>query len=203
MRAIFVGIVLILVTGFRPFHPGGVLTHRLIVQPASKIIINGKTNVNSYQCAITSYTGKDTLVLQEGGARRRPIFTQGFVGLEAQRFDCGMQLMTHDFRETIKYNEYPVVSIEFISFERIPQLSTGKDSFNGRMRISLAGVAKPFNVICTIEVEPSGLIHLKGGRSFTFSDFNLIPPTRMMGLVKVEDSIKVNFHLVLLLDENG
>lgn len=202
MRLIII-CILLTAMGFSTEQTSGILVHRLIVQPSSKIIVNGKTNVNSFRCAITQYTGADTLVLQEGGARKRPFFQKGLVGVEAARFDCGMQLMTHDFWDAIKYKEYPIVSIEFISFERIPELSTGKDSFNGRMRISLAGVTKPFDVICTIEVEGSGLIHLKGGRNFTFSDFNLTPPTRMMGLVKVEDSIEVNFHLILLLDENG
>ncbi len=202
MRWIVVALGIIAITGFIPFRTSGLLTHRLIVQPTSKIIIDGKTNVNSFRCAITQYTGRDTLVLQEGGVNTRPLFKQGFVGLEAARFDCGMQLMTNEFWNAIKYKEYPVVSIEFISFERIPQLSSGKDTFRGRMQISLAGVTKPFEINCTIEVESTGLIHLKGGKHFTFSDFKLTPPTRMMGLVKVEDSIEVNFHLILLLDQN-
>lgn len=202
MRVITIWI-LVAIMGFSSKPNKGVLIHRLIVQPASKIFIDGKTNINTFRCAITQYTGRDTLVLQEGGTKKQPVFKQGFVGLEAARFDCGMQLMTHDFWDAIKYKEYPIVSIEFISFERIPQLSSGQDTFKGRMQISLAGVIKPFDINCTIEVEPSGLIHLKGGRNFTFSDFKLIPPTRMMGLVKVEDSIAVSFHLVLLLDQNG
>lgn len=195
--------ILFAAMGFTVKHKNGVLIHRLIVHPSSKIFIDGKTNVNSFRCAIAHYTGKDTLVLQEGGPKKRPVFTKGYVGLEAANFDCGMQLMTHDFREAVKYKEYPIASIEFISFERIPQLSSGQDTFKGRMQISLAGVTKPFDIKCTIDVEPSGLIHLKGGRRFTFSDFKLIPPTRMMGMVKVEDSIEVNFHLQLLLDQNG
>lgn len=200
MRSVFVVLVFLLFSGFTPTGRG-ILTHRLIVQPSSKIMIDGKTNVNTFRCAITQYTGTDTLVLQEGGARRRPVFLKGYVGLEAARFDCGMQMMTHDFWDAIKYKEYPVVSITFISFERIPQLSSGKDTFNGKMQISLAGVNKPFEIVCTIEVEESGIIHLKGGRNFTFTDFNLVAPTRMMGLVKVENSIDVKFHLQLLLDQ--
>jgi len=111
--------------------------------------------------------------------------------------------MTNDFWKTIKYKEYPVVSIEFISFERTLQLTSGNDIFKGRMQISLAGVTRPFEMNCTIEVEESGLIHFKGGRQFTFSDFNLEAPSKMMGLVKVENEIEVSFHLVLLLDKNA
>jgi hypothetical protein len=182
---------------------GGVLVHRFIVLPSSKLTIDGKTNVNTFRCAITQYAGRDTLVLQEGGKNKKPFFKKGYVGLEAARFDCGAQLMTNDFWRTIKYKEYPVVSIEFISFERTLRLTSGNDIFKGRMQISLAGVTRPFEMNCTIEVEESGLIHFKGGRKFTFSDFSLEAPTKMMGLVKVEDDIEVGFHLILLLDKNA
>ncbi|GAB1446147.1 hypothetical protein MASR2M41_18990 [Flammeovirgaceae bacterium] len=202
MKAIVICIFLGLM-GFTRTPEGGILVHHLIVLPSSKVIIDGKTNVNSFRCAITQYTGKDTLVLLEGGKNKKPFFKKGYVGLEAARFDCGVQLMTSDFWKTIKYKEYPVVSIDFISFERTLQLTSGRDIFRGRMQISLAGVTKSFEMDCTIEVEESGLIHFKGGRRFTFSDFKLEPPSRMMGLVKVEDTLEVSFHLVLLLDKNA
>ncbi|MGE0588383.1 MAG: hypothetical protein AB7O48_07385 [Cyclobacteriaceae bacterium] len=203
MRSLLLGLIILLTGGFTTPPPRGVLIHRFIVQPNSRLIIDGKTNINTFQCAIIHYTGKDTLELREGGKYPKPIFTQGYVGLEAARFDCGLQVMTNDFWKTIKYKEYPLVGIEFISFERLPKLDEGSDLFRGRMQIALAGTRKPFDVDCSIETDKSGMIHLKGSHQFTFSDFELEPPSRMMGLVKVEDLLMVNFHLVLLLDMNG
>lgn len=203
MKPLLLSLAILLSSGFAPHQHRGVLIHRFIVQPNSQLIIDGKTNINNFQCAIIHYTGKDTLELREGGNYPKPIFTQGFVGLEAARFDCGMQVMTNDFWRTIKYKEYPLVGVEFISFERLPRLDKRNDLFRGRMQIALAGTKKAFDVDCRIETDKSGLIHLKGSHQFTFSDFELVPPTRMMGLVKVEDMLKVNFHLVLKLDMNG
>ena len=203
MKTILAGFIVLLVMGFAPTRERGVLIHRFVVQPSSKLTIDGKTNVNSFQCAITQYFGRDTLVLQEGGRNKRPVFTKGYVGLEAASFDCGMPIMTKDFGKTIKSNEYPFIVIEFVSFERGAgsQLAGGK--FKGKLKISLGGVTKAFDVDCTIEAKNSGMIHLQGGRDFTFSDFNLEPPSKMMGMVKVSDALKVNFHLVLLLDGNA
>ncbi len=200
MRAFVAGFVVLLVMGFAPTRERGVLIHRFVVQPSSKLTIDGKTNINSFQCAITQYFGSDTLVLQEGGRNKRPVFTKGHVGLEAASFDCGMPVMTKDFGKTIKAEEYPFIVIEFISFEKGSgsQLSGGK--FNGKLKISIGGVTRAFDVDCTIEATESGQIHLKGGRDFTFSDFDLEAPSKMMGMVKVNDALKVNFHLVLLLD---
>lgn len=192
-------LILLAMTGLALPRERGVLVHRLIVQPSSKLIIDGKTNINSFRCAITQYCGRDTLELREG-LGRKPVFTKGYVGLEASRFDCGMQVMTQDFWETVNSRKYPIVSIEFISFEKIPRFDCGAQVFQGALKISLSGVTREYDVNCTIETEETGLIHLKGGRVFTFSDFNLEPPVKMMGLIKVQEKLEVNFHLVLLLD---
>jgi hypothetical protein len=179
------------------------LIHRFIVLPESVLSIDGKTNVNSFTCAIAKYTGTDTLVLHEGGRNVRPVFVKGSVGLDASTFDCGMAIMTSDFRKTIKSDVYPAIVIDFISFERNPSYKQGQENFIGILKISLAGNTKLFEVNCSIETQPSGLIHLKGGRQFTFADFGLKPPTRMMGTIKVQEELHVKFHLVLKLDPNS
>lgn len=176
------------------------LIHRLIVLPESKLSIDGKTNINSFTCAIVQYAGTDTLVLQEGGKNIRPVFVKGSVGLDASTFDCGLAIMTSDFRKTIKSNEYPAIVIDFISFERTPSYAEKEEKFKGILKISLAGVTKLFEVDCSIESRAKGMIHLKGARDFTFADFGLHPPSRMMGTIKVQDDLKVKFHLVLKLD---
>lgn len=178
------------------------LVHRLIVLPASKLTIDGKTNVNSFTCSIAKYSGKDTLVLQEGGKKIRPVFVKGSVGLDASTFDCGMAIMTSDFRKTIQSDKFPAIVIDFISFERAPSYAQAEEKFKGILKISLAGATKLFEVDCSIETESSGMIHLKGGRNFTFADFGLTPPSRMMGTIKVKEELVVNFHLVLKLDPN-
>ncbi len=178
------------------------LVHRLIVLPASKLSIDGKTNVNSFTCAIAKYNGTDTLVLHEGGRNTRPVFVKGSVGLDASTFDCGMAIMTSDFRKTVKSKEYPSIVIDFISFERTPSYAQQEEKFKGILKISLAGVTKLFEVDCSIEANPNGEIHLKGGRGFTFADFGLKPPSRMMGTIKVKEELNVKFHLVLKLDPN-
>jgi hypothetical protein len=199
MKAALGILTLLLASAFVGETKTAVLIHRFIVQPTSTVVISGKTNVNSFQCS-SLYSGKDTLVLREGGAGVKPVFEKGVVSLDAAAFDCGMQMMTSDFGKTIKAKEYPAISINFISFERVPVYTKAEDRFKGKLKISLAGVTKAFDVDCTIEVKNSGFIHLKGGRHFVFADFNLEAPTRMMGMVRVNENLDVNFHLVLKLE---
>ena len=197
-RSVILFGILIIMTSFR--WESSLLVHRLIVLPDSQLTIDGKTNVNNFTCAISHYKGRDTLVLHEGGANVRPVFVKGSVMLDASSFDCGMALMTSDFRKTIESKTYPFIEIDFISFEHTPRYS-GDERFKGIVKISLSGVTRLFEMDCEIEAKSSGLIHLRGDKNFTFSDFNLVPPKRMMGMVKVEQSLNVAFHLVLKLDD--
>lgn len=176
------------------------LIHRFIVLPTSTLQVAGKTNVNSFTCS-TTYCGKDSLVLREGGGKS--VFEKGLVTLDATAFSCGMQMMTNDFNRTIKSKEHPNINIEFLSFERVPVYGCKEEQLKGLMKISLGGVTKTFSITCTLETTSKGLVHLTGGREFTFSDFSLEAPSRMMGMVKVNDTLTVTFRLILQLDPNA
>lgn len=202
MKALIWISLLVVSSAFIPERESSILRHRFIVQPSSKLIISGKTNVNSFQCS-TLYCGKDTLVLLEGGSGFKPVFEKGHVGLDASAFNCGMQLMTNDFSKTINAKNYPMIAINFLSFERVPVYGCLEEKFKGKLSISLAGVTNSFDVDCSIEVTSNGLFHLKGGRSFIFSDFKLKAPTHLFGAVKVNETLDVNFYLILKLDSNS
>jgi hypothetical protein len=178
------------------------LRHRLIVLPASTLTINGTTNVNSFACAIRRYCGADTLVIKES-PNERPIILKGFVGLEATTFDCGMPPMTSDFNRTLRSDQFPIIGIDFKSFERIPDYTCEQDKFNAQVAISIAGVTNIFAMPCVIETNRGGQIFLKGERVFQFADFKLKPPQRMMGLIKVNEALQVKFNLALKIDVNG
>jgi hypothetical protein len=147
------------------------------------------------------YNGNDTLVLHEGGRNIRPVFVKGAVSLDASSCDCKIPLMTSDFHKAINSREYPAIIIDFISFERMPVYANLPDKFKGLMKISLAGVSKVFEVNCSINATQGGVIHLVGTRIFNFSDFEITPPTRMLGAVRVNQSLTVSFHLQLKLDQ--
>jgi len=178
-------------------HQDSQVIYRLVVHPTSSITIAGSTNVNKYKCVIGKYTGKDTLSLTaERG--KGAYCKKGLVKLEASLFDCEKHVITKDFAETIQAKKYPYITINFISFERVPEFKESEEPFRGKFTITLANVAVPSDVRCKIVKDKNNLIHLKGWHLFKFSDFKLEAPTKMMGLIKVEEMITVDFHLVLV-----
>lgn len=174
------------------------IVHRFVVQPISQINIKGSTSVNDYKCCNEEYKGGDTLILMQKNKSQPPVFTRGAVYINVSCIDCGMNVMTKDFGETIKASKYPIITIKFISFAKLPKYTAEEERFNCTLSISLAGETKEFEVNCTITKAKNGLIHLKGCHDFTFGDFKLKAPQKMMGMIKVKDELQVDFHLVLL-----
>ena len=173
-----------------------VSTFYLAVKPASTLTVQGKTNVNKYTCAIDRYNGSDTLVIK-GEKGKGAIFTKGVVKLQATEFDCNINVITKDFQNTIDAEKFPYIVIDFISFAQEPTFQTTKEKFKGKLILSLAGKSKAVEIRCAITKDEKGDFHLTGHKDFTFSDFGLKPPSKMLGTIKVQEKITVNFHLVI------
>lgn len=167
------------------------------MQPTSTLTIDGKTNVNTFQCTYAQYAGADTLVFKRDQGHG-VYFLKGDIRLQASGFDCGKKLMTNDFQKVIKAKEFPQFIIELVSFEKMPEYSSVERKYKGAMKVFLAGETSSTNVECTFRKDKAGFIHLTGSQEFTFSDFNMTPPTRLMGAIKVENKIMVRFHWVLV-----
>jgi hypothetical protein len=172
------------------------ITHRFVIHPSSSVTINGKTNVNKYNCQTPDYKAADTLLIHaEVGKGAR--FIKGLARLDAKGFECNMDVITKDFADIIEADKYPYIKIDFISFEREPKFQETEEKFKGDLTITLGNAAVRRQVRCSIVKDENDRIHLQGRHNFTFSDFKLKAPTKMMGLVKVEEKITVTFHLVL------
>ena len=105
-------------------------------------------------------------------------------------------MLTSDLRKTLKASEYPNLVIRFVALERLPVFENNHDVVNGFVDVSLAGVTKRF--IIPYKLEKTGsVVYLNGARTFSFSDFKLVPPQKLGGIVKVKNDFDVDFQLVL------
>ena len=73
-----------------------------------------------------------------------------------------------------------------------------EEKFKGRLKLTVAEKTLPSEIRCSIVKDEKGFIHLRGSHNYTFSDFGMKAPSKMMGMVKVQEKITVKFHLVLL-----
>lgn len=103
--------------------------------------------------------------------------------------------MTHDLRKTLKQDQYPVLHISFLTLNKLPDLTAKPEPVTGWVFIEIAGVRKRFEVNYQISQDGQKIIHLLGTRNVNFSDFNLVPPRKLGGMIKTSDKLSVDFHL--------
>lgn len=165
------------------------------VLPTSFITINGSSNVNTFGCEAKGLFKAETLhgtTAQDG----KGIKMTGTISIAINQFDCNNRMLTSDLRKTLKAEEYPQMNIRFLSLERMPFCNGGEDFVTGMVIIELAGKRKPFNLRYSFIKTSSGY-RLQGSRAFSFADFDLSPPKKIGGLVKVKDDFDVAFTLLL------
>lgn len=184
-------IIYLLISGYYPADPASIW----VVMPGSSLTVNGSTNVNKFQCDITNYSLPDTITCVKA-AKTQTLPMNGKLKLDIESFDCHNRMMTSDLRKTLKYKEFPKLIIKFISINSYPNFKN-PTKITGIVDISLAGIAKRYDINYVFTVDNSNIVHLKGDRAVTFTDFNLNPPSKLGGVIKAKDELLVEFNLNL------
>jgi hypothetical protein len=99
-------------------------------------------------------------------------------------FDCRNKMMTSDFRKTLNAEKYPVLSIKFLNFNK------NNNRFLALVEVKMMNVSRKY----TIEFSEYNK-SLVGNKRLRFSDFNIIPPKKMGGMVYVKDELDLFFSL--------
>ncbi|MDE3235663.1 MAG: YceI family protein [Bacteroidota bacterium] len=172
-------------------------TARWIVLRGSSLRVDGSTNINKFSCEIEDYNNPDTISIFKNNIKEQVFAMKGNLSLDVMGFNCHNPMMTSDLRKTLKSKEFPRLSIRFISLSKLPDIRNPQEQITGWVDIEIAGVIKRFDVNYRFTIDQQRNIHLIGTRAVNFSDFNLIPPRKLGGMIKANERLDVEFHLVL------
>lgn len=162
------------------------------IDPESKLEIHGTTNINSFACIQEDELQEEALQVEVLSSDQKWMLNNANLGVPLVKFDCGIQQMTNDFHETLKSREYPYIKMKINSI--VP--TSNSEEFLANVTIDLAGEQNSY--LIPVEVEDfNGKIHCLGEKFIDFEDFNLAPPVKFMGLVRVHDQIQIRFNLIL------
>ncbi|MBB6325380.1 hypothetical protein FHS59_000995 [Algoriphagus iocasae] len=191
-KGIYPTLVLLILLMFGSFTINSQGSKVWLITGDSRLELTVGSNVKDFHCQSMDYHGTDTLVQVWEISSGRTIFN-GKVTLKASSFDCHNRFMTRDFHNTIKAGEFPTVIIQFEQLVKQPDF----DLINGEVIVSLAGKSEKYNVRCKITDYTNDGMHIEGSRSFSLSDFDLEPPQKLFGAIKINDLVLVDFHLVM------
>lgn len=168
-----------------------------IIKSSSSLEVDGSTNINNFTCKIHSYNQTDTLHFSPKEKAQHQIKVNGRLKIKVADFDCKHKVMTRDLQKTLQSQKHPYMIVKFLNFSEMPSTVHTAKPTTGDVEIELAGVKKIFQVHYTIHKTNHQNIELIGTRNVNFSDFNLKPPSKLGGTIKVKNELQVEFKLQL------
>jgi hypothetical protein len=166
--------------------------YRIFIDPKSQVSVFGSTNVNRFTFKYTEAItiNKPVQVKVNNGTLK---LSGGLIDLKVRAFDSGNGMMNSDFRKMMKEEENPFIQVELITLT--PNWMSDGNWRDGKVEIliEMNQIKKKYNINCKIDSPGSLLIF--GREKINLTDFELEPPIRMMGMVKVNEW--VDFDLAL------
>lgn len=151
-----------------------------IFAQVNKVEINGWTNVNTFRCVNDEFKTDPSIYFFSGHQLPN-------INLKVDDFDCKNKMMTSDFRKALHAEKYPALTIKFLDFTR-----SGSSTFLAVVEVKMMNVSKKYSIEFSEQNQS-----LVGNKRLHFSDFNIIPPKKMGGMISVKDELDLFFSLMV------
>jgi len=162
-----------------------------VIEKNSTLAIDGSSNINKFTCDIKEYLKIDTLKSFNDAQRRKFVFVNSRLSIDIKRFDCHHKFITADFRKMLKSDTYPDLKIHFVSLDEFHEAGIVK----GLVDIELAGRRRRMEIDYKCLHIGGSQLRLQGDKRFKFSDFQLEPPKKIGGLIRINEEIDIHFNL--------
>lgn len=164
----------------------------VIVTPESSLLVRGSTNISSFTCKFDVGRLKNPIQVFYKNVGTRMVFDRTVLILDNHCFDCGGKGLNKDLQEILKTGEHPEIKL-FLN--EINDLDGQSDDMLCKLDIEIAGVTKNHEV--PVKIRKNGELLITGDLTVSMSDYNLIAPKKLFGLIYVNDTIKIYFQLVV------
>ncbi|MEM6358736.1 MAG: YceI family protein [Bacteroidota bacterium] len=167
----------------------------------SEIVINVETNVDNFKCRINTKALNDFILVKNVWSDMNIDFDGFDIKYSIEDFKCPLSAMTKDLRSILKADQQPYLSL---ILESIAIGSHNEDfeelDVTAVATISIAGVKRKISIEDGIVTNHSSAsLTLEGATKILLTDFNIEPPTKFLGLIKIKDEVNIEFEVGMVL----
>lgn len=170
---------------------------RAALAPASKIWIEGTSNVHDWKCDASSIDA--SIELDGAGLAAIPsrLVKKVSVTIPVKALKCGHDKMDDNVQKALKADKNADIVYTMNTAEALP--GENKDSFILRTAgvLKLGGGESAVTMDIKAVRQPDGSIKATGMVPVKMTAFGVKPPTAMLGAIKCADEVKVKFDLVV------
>lgn len=114
------------------------------------------------------------------------------IQIPVREFSGSNNMMLKDLHEMLNVSEYPVITIE-IEPTKTADFDETTGFTNFETKITISGNTRKYSIPCQfVDCDESGKV-VKGNIELELSDFEINPPTKLFGTVKVNDDVFITF----------
>jgi polyisoprenoid-binding protein YceI len=170
---------------------GAGVTPRYVLSTGSSFRIDGTSTVGRYSCRAARVAGRADVPPAGADAATAE------VTVAVASFDCGVSRMNRDFRDALRENEHPTIrfTLDHADVAGSEPRPGAWVPVRARGRLSLAGVERAVEIRAQGRRAGHGAVTLRGEHPMRMTDFEVDPPTGLLGAVRAHDAIVVRFEL--------
>jgi polyisoprenoid-binding protein YceI len=156
----------------------------------SKLTVSGSATVRSFSCESTTIEGRAVMDTQSTDSVKIDL------QVPVRSFDCGKRAMNEDLYEALKADEHPYIHYRV----RRTNIVSGEETGDQQIRIvgalSMAGTTRGDTTIVKGRPAPDQSFRVEGSTPLSLRQFGVDPPTALLGLIQVKDSVTVSVDLL-------
>lgn len=154
----------------------------------SEVIIKGKSNVNSFECAYNSNFIAEEIHVVMTKKSTKIFLEDAKIAIKSAGFDCAHKMITKDFKNLLKAEAHPHIQLE------VKELTKHDDQVVAKVSVRIAYVVKEYELPIIFNAITN---NVKGQLKINIKDFNLQAPKKLLGMVIVDDHVEIKFNLFL------
>lgn len=155
------------------------------LQPHPELAVSGTSTLHDWEMPSTQAVGKMTAT-EEAGILTAISFLE--VTMPAESIKSGKKAMDKKAYEALKTEQHKNVTFRLKEAVKSGDYWTFKGTFN------IAGTARDVSLQVK-EATASGVHQFTGTYSFDLKEYNITPPTAVMGTIKTGEKVKISFNL--------
>jgi polyisoprenoid-binding protein YceI len=159
--------------------------HYNLIKANQRFVVKGTSTLHDWHMETTVGQGECVLTQTNGVMN----IQKAEVKFKAEGLESGKNGMDRNAYKALKTDDFPWIEFKLSAFEAKPE---GKALVTGNLTI--AGLTKP--ITFDVEtVQETGQITVSGSSAFKLTDFDVDPPTVLLGTIKTGDDVTVEFKL--------
>lgn len=158
------------------------------VVTGKSVIIDGVTSFGRFACDYQTNSDIDTLIFDSNVLRVTPVMD---INLPVDQFGCGNKMLDRDFNKTLQSEDYPFIHV------LVEQFFKEGNAYFSSLRLKLVGKELYMERLPFVLIEESEGKYLKAEFDLNLKYFDLTPPKKFLGLLKVHEELNIRLQLSL------